>query len=94
MEGEDDYKDLLEDVKEGLEKAGKIVNAVVITPQNKASTPYELCDIILEYGTPAEVDACVGSMTGRKYMGKPIVMVRLEEAAFQQYVAPLINARK
>ncbi|PHJ24344.1 splicing factor u2af family auxilary factor large rrm domain-containing protein [Cystoisospora suis] len=92
MEGEEDYRDLLEDVKEGLEKAGKIVNAVVITPQNKASTPYELCDIILEYGTPAEVDACVGSMTGRKYMGKPIVMVRLEETAFQQYISPLLRA--
>ncbi|CBZ50570.1 novel protein (Zgc:77804), related [Neospora caninum Liverpool] len=91
LKEEEDYDDLLEDVKEGCEKAGKIVNAVVVSPKIKAQVPFELCDIILEFSTPQEVDACVVAMAGRKYMGKPLAMVRLEEASFSQYVAPLLS---
>ncbi|KFH11373.1 splicing factor U2AF family SnRNP auxilary factor large subunit, RRM domain-containing protein [Toxoplasma gondii MAS] len=91
LKEQEEYDDLLEDVKEGCEKAGKIVNAVVISPKVKDQVPFELCDIILEFSTPQEVDACVVTMAGRKYMGKPLAMVRLEETSFAQYIAPLLQ---
>lgn len=94
MKDAEDYDDLLEDVKEGCERAGKVLSGIVITPENKGSTPFELCDIILEYGTPAEVEACILSMSGRKYMGKPIIIVRLEETIFAQHVAPLLQQQQ
>lgn len=91
---EDDYEDIYEDVKEGCEKFGEVTGGVIVTPKNRGSTPYLLCDVLLEFKTESMCDECITNMSTRKYEGKQIAAIRLDMEEVETFVLPLLKGRK
>jgi len=86
-----DYDEVLEDVKQGCAQHGRVLNAVIISPENKGNLPYGLCDVFLEFENIAGAEVCLSKMAGRKYEGRTIELVKVEMAEFEQNVRPLMK---
>ena len=91
---EEDYEDILLDVREGCERYGEVTGAVIVTPKNRGSSPYLLCDVLLEFKTEQMCDECIANMSGRKYEGKPIAAIRLDIEEVETFVIPLLRGHK
>ena len=77
---EDEYEDILEDVKEGCSEHGDtVLKALIVVPSNSAALEcgFSAGDMLMEFGDASQLDNCIGRMAGRKYEGRPIHMVRM-----------------
>lgn len=85
----DTWTDFLDDVKQGCQNHGTITSAVVITPDQKDDSPFDVGDVFLEFGTSAEAAACITGMNGRRYLERPVSSTSIEEAVYSQLIKPL-----
>jgi len=89
-----DYEDVLDDVKQGCDQHGRILNAIIITPDIRGDLPYKLGDVFLEFENISAADVCLSKMAGRKYEGRPIDLVKVEMSEFERNIRPLLPAQE
>lgn len=94
IQSPEDYEDIYEDVKEGCSKFGEVTGGVIITPDNRGSSPYLLCDVLFEFATAEACDNCIANMSSRRYEGKQITAIRLDAEEVETFVIPLIQKHK
>lgn len=94
LTGNDDFLDVLDDVKDGCGQHGQILSGFIVTPDNKGALPYNVCDVFLEFADATNLDSCMRNMHGRKYEGRPINMMRFEESNYEQLVRPFLGLKR
>eukprot|EP01057_Protomagalhaensia_wolfi_P002288 Protomagalhaensia_wolfi_Nauph_80__2287@NODE_2493_length_1076_cov_4_108004_g1953_i0_p1_GENE_NODE_2493_length_1076_cov_4_108004_g1953_i0NODE_2493_length_1076_cov_4_108004_g1953_i0_p1_ORF_typecomplete_len243_score48_01RRM_1/PF00076_22/0_00034RRM_1/PF00076_22/0_0033Limkainb1/PF11608_8/0_0092Limkainb1/PF11608_8/8RRM_5/PF13893_6/11RRM_5/PF13893_6/19HisKA/PF00512_25/0_28_NODE_2493_length_1076_cov_4_108004_g1953_i033761 len=89
VDDDDEYGEILEDIKEGCEQCGKTVNSLIVTPKLEGKDPLlEVGDVYLEFETPQSADTCLSLMTERKYFDRPIQAVKISDDLFINSILP------
>eukprot|EP00917_Polyrhabdina_sp_WS-2016_P024560 GHVP01053119.1.p2 GENE.GHVP01053119.1~~GHVP01053119.1.p2 ORF type:complete len:385 (-),score=66.29 GHVP01053119.1:1431-2585(-) len=62
IDEEEEYQDVLEDIKNGLTECEEIKNALIVTPKEKEQgAPFSIGDIFIEFGNSEAADVCIQS---------------------------------
>merc|ERR1712195_355608 len=65
---DDDYTDVLDDMKQGCGAHGTVVAMFIVRPAHQGALPAcGLADVFVEFGDTTGAGTCIGKMTGRKY---------------------------
>lgn len=81
LEEEEDYEDILEDVREECSKFGKLLTVVIPRP-NSAGAVSGLGKVFLEYSSLDESQAASQVLNGRKFSGRVVQTFFIDEEKF------------
>lgn len=84
-----DFKEVLDDMKQGCSAHGTLLSAIIVTPPMASQIPgSKVADVFLQFDNNQGAGMCIGKMTGRKYDAKPIQIETFSEAEWAQFVKP------
>ncbi|CDJ65978.1 hypothetical protein ENH_00012520, partial [Eimeria necatrix] len=87
-----DFSEIFEDVAEGC--GPELVGGAMVTPSNRGSSPYLICDVLLQFASAAACDSSLQQLQGRRYEGKPIQAFRIDPEEAETFVIPIIRKWK
>lgn len=83
-----EFKDVLDDMREGCGAHGKVLQSVMVTPDLKKEANFpanaSLGSVFLEFTNKDEAENCIRKMSHRKYDGKPITMGSCPESLWEE----------
>lgn len=95
LEPEDTWETMLEDVLDGCKAENRtIVSSAIIDPEKAEKCPYDVGDVFVQFQTAEEASQCIQTMTGRRYLGRPVNPVPFELSAYEQFVKPLFDLKR
>jgi splicing factor U2AF subunit len=90
----DDFLDVRDDMMDEGKKCGDLVRVLMsradISDPVSGESMLNAGDALLEYSDLESAEKCFGTLRGRKYEGKVVTMVSVDEEQWQQHLLPVL----